>query len=286
MFKDLKATAGAWSFEILAFLVHRLPRAWRPAGARLAGEIFGRLSREMKTVLEKNLSTLLGMKGGQLRRVRTHVFRNFAETLFDFFFPDDVTVDAEDRQRLDALHKKHGGIMFLTFHMGHWELGARVLRQWGWPVTAIYQPYTNKKFKEVIEKRRAPGVHFIPVGGRAAAGVRTALRAGHAVAMLGDHPFGEGGTTVNLLGHNVVWPKGPVLLAVREQAPIVIGIIIRTDHRRYKALVEDPLFPRENTRVEVERLTQEVAAKFGKLLTQYPEQWYRFRPFEFVDNGV
>ena len=38
--------------------------------------------------------------------------------------------------------------------------------------------------------------------------------------------------------------------------------------------------------VEVDRLSQEVANKFAKLLAAYPTQWYRFRALEFVEDGV
>ena len=187
-----------------------------------------------------------------------------------------------DRKKLEKAREKNKGVLVLTFHMGHWELGARTMSQWGWPVTAVYQPYKNKKFKEVIESRRAPGVNFVAVGENAASGVREALKRGDMVAMLGDHPFGEAGMPVNLLGHRVLWPKGPVLLAVREKCPIVVAVVIRTKLGSYTALIEDPLYPRSKSRDEVERLVQEVADKFGKFLRQYPTQWYRFRSFEFV----
>jgi len=112
--------------------------------------------------------------------------------------------------------------------------------------------------------------------------VRDALRRGDMVAMLGDLPFGEEGIDVKLLGHHVMWPKGPILLAVREKCPIVVAVVIRTQFGHYKAFIEDPLIPRASTRAEVRRLVQEVTTQFAKYVTAYPSQWYRFRPFGVV----
>ena len=185
-------------------------------------------------------------------------------------------------KKLEKLREQHPGILVLTFHMGHWELGARTMKQWGWPVTAVYQPYQNKSFKKSIESRRAEGVNFIPVGGNAANGVRAALRRGDVVAMLGDLPFGEEGAEVNLLGLKIIWPKGPVVLAMKEKCPIVVAVVVRTGVGEYTALIEDPILPNSRKKVDVQRITQEVADKFGKFLPLYSSQWYRFLPFEFV----
>jgi lauroyl/myristoyl acyltransferase len=275
-------TFAAYAFEFLNGLVNLLPGPLRYRFVRFIGWVYSRYPHAQKKALETNLSQLLGLKGAELARATTETFKNFTVTLYDFFTPNGIKVEVPERAKLEELRKKHPGVMFLTFHMGHWELGARVMRQWGWPVTAVYQPYRNKKFKQVIESRRAPGVNFIPVGQRAATGVRDALKRGDVVAMLGDHPFGEDGSSVEILGHRVTWPKGPILLAVKQKAPIVVAVVVRTAPRRYEAIVSDPLIPKANSRQEVERLVQEVGHKFGMLLKQYPTQWYRLRPLDFI----
>lgn len=269
------------AFEAAAALVAPFPPSVRYRVAGILGVVFGRVARQMRDGLFVNFSRLDGLREKTDPRSLDDVFRNFAQTLSDFFFPADVEIRVPARAMLEALRKEHPGCLFLTFHMGHWELGARAMRQWGWPVTAVYQPYRNKRFKRMIEKRRAPGVNFLPVGGRAARGVRDALRRGDVVAMLGDHPFGESGMPVKLLGERVVWPKGPVVLAVREQTPIIVAVIVRVAPHVYEAIVEEPLFPRDKTRGEVERLVQEVASKFGNVALRFPTQWYRFRRLDF-----
>ena len=281
--KEAPASAGALLMEATAAIMKRLPSSRRAALIARLGTLFSWFARDMRRSLDDNLRELFRLPPAKRRRMRNDVFRNFALTLGDFFIPDKIDVRVPSRARLEEARRQHGRLLVLTFHMGFWELGARLMSQWGWPVTAVYQPYRNARFKRMIESRRAPGVEFLPVGGKAAAGVRDALRRGGVVAMLGDHPFGEEGVPAEILGRRVLWPKGPILLAVRERTPIVVAVIVRTAPGRYEALIEEPLVPEERSRAEVQRLVQEVADKFSKLLLRYPTQWYRFRPFEFVE---
>lgn len=281
--KNLFLTLGAWSLEILAAMVSILPRPMAESVARAGGFLFGWFSHQQSN-LKNNLKILLKLSDAEANHIARKSLGNFGVTLLDFFLPHNITLDIPGRDKLEQVRQLQKGMLLLTFHMGHWELGARTLSEWGWPVTAVYQPYTNKQFKRVIEKRRAKGVRFLPVGKRAAQGVREALRRGEIVAMLGDLPFGESGIAVNLMGHRIIWPKGPVVLAVREQAPIVIAVVLRVGRGRYQGFIEDPILPREKNRHTVEQMVQEVADKFGKLLRQYPTQWVRFQPLEFVDK--
>jgi KDO2-lipid IV(A) lauroyltransferase len=281
--RNFLTTGGAWSFEIGAAIVDLLPTLFRRPFVSALGLIFGALAQNMNAALDDNLERLLLISYNERRKLKNKIFSNFALTLLDFFFPENVTIDVPDREKLEAIRKTHGGVLVLTFHMGHWELGARTMQKWGWPVSAVYQPYRNKRFKKVIERRRAPGVQYIPVGGKAANGVLQALQDGRIVAMLGDHPFGEAGTPVNLFGKKVLWPKGPIVLATRENTPIVIAVIVRTAPHHYTAFIEDPLIPQSKSKSEVDRLVQAVADKFGKFVTQFPDQWYRFRKFKYVE---
>lgn len=283
MFDAFRKNLAAWAFVGMAGFAKAVPLRWGQRIARWIGLIYAQFPHHQKRGLEYNLSHLLGYTGRKKTEIRNQIFENFALTLYDFFAPSGVTIEVPERAKLESVRKKHGGILVLTFHMGHWELGARSMAEWGWPVTAVYQPYRNKKLKRVIEAHRAPGVRFIPVGAGAAQGVQESLRRGDVVAMLGDHPFGEDGSPVPLLHHRVLWPRGPVVLAVRAKAPIVIAVIVRHGHRRYVAHIEDPLVPNDGSKGEVDRLVGAIAFKFGKLLTHHVTQWYRFQPFDFVE---
>jgi len=279
--QDFKATLGSQILEGLARLVRPLPKSVRNKTAQSLGLLYGALPHQQKRALNLNLRRLMSLEGNSLKKINRAVFKNFALTLKDFFFPEDFDIQVPEKSRVEKLREKFGGVMILTFHMGNWEGGARMMRSWGWPVSAVYQPYENKHFKKTIESRRAKGVNFIPVGKDAAKGVINALKRGDVVAMLGDQPYGEEGTWVRLLGQTVKWPKGPILLAAKAKAPVVIAVIVRKNQNEYEALLEDPIYPFDRSKKGIQQSIQEVADKFGKLLVRFPTQWYRFEAFEF-----
>lgn len=279
----MKHTFGALFFRLMFVLFKIIPRVWHEPLVGTMGAVYSYFPHAQRRGIRYNLSRLLGVSGEELDRLTYETFKNFALTLHDFFFPQGIHLDVPNREKLEKTRQEHGGVIVLTFHMGHWELGARAMRDWGWPVSAVHRPYTNKLFKDMVESRRAEGMRFIAIGEKAANGIRDAVREGDMVAILGDQPYGEEGIPVNILGHNVLWPKGPVLLAVKEKKPIHIAVVVRTATRRYCAIISDALTPKSKSRAEVDRLIKEVGQKFGMLLTQFPTQWYRFEPMDFVN---
>jgi len=237
--------------------------------------------------VKKNLSHIPNLPKNQLEDSARRVFENFALTLCDFFHPEELEVSFSNgsRENIEQARQRGRGAVLVTFHMGHWELGGRMLGQWGWPVTAIYQPYRSSYLQRIIQTHRAPGIAYVPVGQGAATTAMEVLRRGEIVAVLGDRPFGERGLPVQLLGRRVRWPRGPVLLAIRAKAAITVAVVVREKPGGYVIMAEPPLMARGASYQEVERLTQSLADSFGKLVQKFPDQWYRFEPLWELDEG-
>jgi len=206
------------------------------------------------------------------------VFENFAITLSDFLSMAPVTVTVEGRERAEAALKKGHGLIFLTSHLGHWELGGRIVAEWGWPVTAVFKPYRSRLMQRFIQKRRAPGLKYLAVGKGAAVGVGKVLGAREVVAFLGDRPFGEDGADVRVCGKTTKLPRGPFLFACRFGAPIVPGFVVREAPGRYKGFVEEPLWPDGKDAAAVDDLLRRTAKVLETYFSRYGDQWYCFEP--------
>ncbi len=273
----MKEFLTAFFLEASLRVIRLIPTTFRFQCLQWIGGLYGSFPHAQRKNVEKNFHLLFSKTPDLLHSNNINsVFRNFAVTLFDFASADTLTVTVPRKIELEEWRARFGGMMMLTFHMGLWELGARIMARWGWPVTAIYQPYTNPHLKKTIESRRAPGVEFIPVGQGAAQAVSRVLKDNRIVAMLGDHSFGEDGMTVNVMGEKVTWAKGPILLAVKSKVPIIVSCVIRTAPSTYEAIVLDPIVPKEKSSHEIERVAQVIADKFSDLLRKYPTQWYYF----------
>ncbi|HOW28284.1 MAG TPA: lysophospholipid acyltransferase family protein [Elusimicrobiota bacterium] len=204
------------------------------------------------------------------------VFENFSNTVVDFLFPDDVHIRMEGRESAEEILRQGFGALILTTHLGHWELGGKVLSDWGWPVTAIYQPYRSKILRRFFQEERAPHLSYLMVGQGAALGASKVLKDKKILAMLGDRPFGETGLPVRMFGQEIRLPKGPYLLAARHRTPILPAFVIRTARGQYLGRIEKPLWPEGTSPEKIADLAQKAARVMERTIGQYPEQWFRF----------
>lgn len=260
----------------LSAAVRGLPRRPRYAAAAALGRAVSRMFPEKRAAVERNLAVINAWAGTRFRAER--VFENFGMTLSDFLGRPPERIAVEGREKAEAARRAGRGAIFLTSHLGNWELGGRILAEWGWPVTAVFQPYRSPTMQRYIQNRRAPGLSYLAVGKGAALGVSRVLDRREAVAMLADRPFGETGERVTLCGRPARLPRGPFLFAARSGAPLVPGFVLMEGPGRYRTVVEEPMWPSGKGHAAVQILLDKMAQVLGKYIAQHGEQWYCFEP--------
>lgn len=264
--------------------VRRLPDGPRYATARAVGRGVSALFPAKKKAVEKNLEWINAWAGTRFTSRR--VFENFGMTLADFLSQGNPEIVVEGRERAEAAWAAGKGALFLTSHLGNWELGGRVLAAWGRPVTAVYQPYRSAAMQNYIQRRRAAGLSYLAVGKGAAHGVAQVLGRGETVALLADRPFGEPGERVRLCGRPARLPRGPYLFSVRSGAPIVPGFVLMDSPGKYRTVLEEPLWPEGKGAMAVQILLDKMAQVLEKYLARCADQWYCFEPvWEIAEDG-
>ncbi len=119
-----------------------LPEAPRYRWAGALGRGVSRLFPSKQIAVQNNVARINAFYGTRFCAKR--VFENFGMTLADFLGGQKVDLRIEGRERAEAARARGKGTIILTTHLGNWELGGRVLSEWGWPVTAGFQPYRSK----------------------------------------------------------------------------------------------------------------------------------------------
>ncbi len=92
----------------------------------------------------------------------------------------------------DAFGRAGRGVLFLTPHLGAFDVAARwyAMRS---PVTVMYREPTKPWLRPLVrQSRNGPGMHAVPANGSGVRAMLRALRAGEAVALLPDQVPGEG----------------------------------------------------------------------------------------------
>jgi len=282
-----KQNCGAVGFLLAKGLARILPATIRYSLARKLGRATGRLFQERRRDVQANLKRLLGPDVPNLEEKTDELFENFALTLCDFMNPRDVRYDVEGFEDLQQAVAPNEGVLFITFHLGHWDLGARILCEKGWTLTAIYQSYASAFLQKVVQAGRPEALHYLSVGQGAAFGAMSALARGEGVAVIGDKAFGEPGEPIPFLNGTTLWPKGPYVMGARAASWVVPGLVVRVAPGRYKGLLEKPIrVPRGPAGQVATDLSKRVAECFAGYLRSYPTQWYRFERFWIEDQQI
>jgi lauroyl/myristoyl acyltransferase len=251
-----------------------LPEGPRYRWAAGLGRGVSQLFPKKRAAVEKNIAHINAYCGTQFRADR--VFENFGMTLADFLGGQKVDIRVEGRERAEAARSEGRGTIILTTHLGNWELGGRVLADWGWPVTAVFQPYRSKTMQKFIQEKRSPGLKYLAVGRGAAHGIAKALRRHESVGMLADRPFGEDGGWVTVCGRPMRFPRGPFLFAARSGVPVLPGFALMDRPGHYRVVVEEALWPEGPH--PVQNLMDKMAQVLGKYVAAYGDQWFCFEP--------
>lgn len=270
------------------FLAMSLPVSMTYAIANICGDaIFCFSSRDRRAVLG-NLRVILGDNADEeeLRGTARQVFRNFAKYLVDFFrFTklDDETIKRRvtitGKRYIDEAVARNKGVIFLSAHLGNWELAGSVVSSMGYPVHAVALTHQNKKINDFFNRQRAAArVRSIEIG----ASLKTCyqvLKNNGFLGLLGDRDFTRNGIPAKFFGRMALLPRGPAAFSYKLGSAIVPVYLIRNKDDTFTLHIERPIVP-DNYSSEDEAmrdLTGKSVASFESYISNYPSQWFAFR---------
>ena len=192
------------------------------------------------------------------------------EQLLDMFEGVD---NWEVLERAMALGK---GCIFVTGHLGNWELGGAYLSARGLPVGAIVRRMGNPLFDRYLnDTRRSFGVRII-YDAEAVRRTPRELREGRFIAFLADQGvLGLASTFVPFFGRPAKTPRGPAVFALRLGTPTVFGVAVRQPGGRYRISFEAITVEDTGDR---EHDVDAIVARYTKVL----ESWVRRAPEQYL----
>ncbi len=188
----------------------------------------------------------------------------------------DATTEVDGLDVMKAAVARGKGVLLVGGHVGNWELGVRGAARCGTPVFAVARRLGSPRVESAIAHfRESGGVHTLTRGARGAsvAAYRT-LRNGHILACMMDRMSSGRRIAVPFLGAHIRIPVGPIVLARRAGAAIIVGgARRRRDGSTYVRLYELPPAPDGADETE-DDVARRVAAELDAFVTATPEQWY------------
>jgi KDO2-lipid IV(A) lauroyltransferase len=183
----------------------------------------------------------------------------------------EFVLEPEARKHMESKR----ATVFMTAHVGAWQVASLVTRQFGFTINAIYAPESNPIVQELLlASRRSFGEKLIS----AAAGPRPlikALKAGESIIMAMDtRP--DTGKLIPFFGVDALTNTSAVGLALRNGAAVVVSRAERLPGGRYRVTVYDPLIspiPDAPVKEQAVAMTEIVHRHFEDWIREYPQEW-------------
>lgn len=194
----------------------------------------------------------------------------------------DTFVELPDRDRrvLDDALALGRGVVFVSAHLGSFELLAQRIAHAGFDSTTLAKKASNPFLGEwLVARRLAGGVDTVNRGDpRAARKMLGVLRRGALLGVLIDQDTKVDSIHVPFFGRPASTPTVAAELALRSELPIVTGFIHRRPEGGHVITLERIEAPSADLPKEarVEALTATLTAKIEAAIRAHPDEWVWF----------
>ncbi|MBI1954869.1 MAG: lysophospholipid acyltransferase family protein [Acidobacteria bacterium] len=277
----LEYTAG---FVILKAL-GLLPRPLAHRMAILLAEGLYWITPKFRRVAERNLRMALPNLTPQERKVIGRgVYQSLARLLAACaHFP---ALNAQNVQRavfyegLENYHEARArgrGVLFLTAHLGAWELGAFAHALRGYPLHILYRPLDNPRLDRLVNRYRVLSGNTLIDKRNSAREVLSALARNETIGILADQNSSlEEGVFVNFFGIPACTTAGIARIALHTGAAVVPAFCVwDSGQRRFRIIFDKPLeLPATGGKEEsIRAATQQMTSVVEQYIRRYPDQW-------------
>ncbi len=268
---------------ILPWLPQKFFSALTRFGARLAFYVLWKYPKRM----EGNVSVVMGKefpshqeRMALVRRAWSNFALGVQETACSLYASKEslcgtVTINGEEHLKRALEQKK--GVIALSAHLGNFTLIGVHLAAEGYPSNVVIKQPRDVRFARLMESyRQRVGIKTISARPRrrTAQQILKALRANEIVLLIADE-LKSTGAEVEFFGRLFPFPRGPVTLAIRAQAPLLPMFMIRDPQNRLTLQIGSEL-----DLIQTGDLQEDVTANVAlfsrhleTMVRRYPDQW-------------
>lgn len=274
--------ALAWA---LVRSIGSLPRPLaRAVGISLARLIY-LLHRRLRRVGMRNLELAFADKTKAQRRkilrgTFTSLGRQLAEVcLFPRYTRENVSqvIVYDGFENYERAHSRSKGVLYLTAHIGAWELSAFAHSLQGHPLKIVMRGLDNPHLDALIQRYRTMHGNAVVDKDNFVRGLLAAMKAGETVGILMDtNMTPPQGVFVNFFGIPACTASGLARIALRTDAAVVPGFtiwdpVLRKYRLRFEPAVK--LIRTQDEEADVVANTALFTRIIEDCVRRYPDQW-------------
>ena len=285
--KQFQRLLARESLYLCSLTVQVLPWAWLYGFANIVSQAAFFIAAKQRRIALESLDIAFGaqIKKREKAAIAKECFGNMAKSGIELLYilgQPEVSkelVGIEGKGHLDTALAKGKGIIAVSAHFGNFPLALTRLRQEGYKVSVILRRMRDAKVEDFLEKRRSlMGIHSIYSTPRQACVDNSlkALRNNEILFIQLDQNFGTAGVFVDFFGKQAATATGPLVLALRTEAPIIPMFIVRKEHSQGHTIFVEPelaVEKKENTDETIQYNIQKITAVIEKYIRTYPQEW-------------
>ena len=255
-----------------------------PAGEGL-GALAYRLDRKHRRIAQENLRRAFNGQLSQVAidRLTRLTFVNLGRTIVE-----TCRIPKIDRENFRQYIRVEGyehflkakargrGVIYITAHLGSWELLPVASAMMGEPLSIVARPLDNRYLDRAVNHLRAGSGTMVLPKQRAMPAVMRALHRGESIGILIDQNIaGKEGVFVDFFGRPACTALAPALLALRTDASVLPAAIFRSERDRHTIVVGEEISLVRTGRLQVDVVTN--TAAFTRAIETFvrrePAQW-------------
>ena len=281
----VKARIQYGSAQLLLEIFGAMPRSVAYRAGDVVAAIAYQLARRQRQVGLYNLRMALPeLSETERHRIVREVFRNLGRLLVEFsHFPQLTPENISGVVEYDGLEhyvealRRGKGVLFLTAHIGAWELSSFAHSVYGYPMKFLTRPLDNPLVEDLISRFRTSAGNGTIGRTDAARDVLKALRSNEAVGILVDQNTTRSeGVFVDFFGIAAATTPGLATFALRTGAAVVPGFLRWDRDRRRHILHFQPAVELTETGDRQQDIVENTR-RFNRILEEFvrkfPDQW-------------
>jgi KDO2-lipid IV(A) lauroyltransferase len=271
---------------LLVFLVRHLPQPLGQALARWLARLVYLVLRHDRRWAIRNLELVFGdnLTPVQRKDLVRQCFENIVRTRVEMirwtreWMAVHVIEEGGEQARQAARQaaRQGRGVIYITAHLGNFELIPAWGHYTGWESTVLYRPQNNWRVERLLHQARTrylPGL--APRGALGVLNLMYDLREGRSVGLVIDQNVLEGGVFVDFLGFAASSPPGVAALALATRAPVILSVCLRQPDGRFRLIFHPPfgLIDTGDRQHDLVANTQQYHQAIEAFVLAYPEQY-------------
>ncbi len=182
----------------------------------------------------------------------------------------------EGWEHWEAANALGKGVIFVTGHLGNWELGGAYVAARGVPFAAVTRGMANPLVDAYVRRTRGEIGMEVIHDADAVRGTPRALRDGRTIAMVSDHDaLGLASTFVPFFGRPAKTPRGPAVFALRLGVPLVFVVSVRMPSGRYALLLERiPIANTGDREADIDAIVLAYTQQLERYVRRFPAQYF------------